>query len=725
MDWTQSANPPVARPGVSSEAVARLLRPASIAIVGASPTPGALGASVLANLERNQYGGQIYLVNPKRDEIHGRPCVKSIEQLPSGVDVAVLAIPQQAVLDAVRQLAARNVGAVVIFSAGFAEAGPEGIAQQREIARIAAETGMIVEGPNCLGCINYRDRVPLTFIETSVSTMQAQRSRSQPAIGILSQSGAMMAVLNTTLASRDLPLSYAVSTGNEAASHLEDYLEFLLEDPGTRVVAMIAEQFRQPRRLLDAARRARRAGKLLVLLHPGKSAAARASAATHTGAMAGDYAVMRTKVERAGVVMAQSLEELGDIAEIGLRCARLPARGTAILGESGAFKALCLDICEELGLELPAIDDGNAPALRAAMPSFVPVSNPLDLTAQGLVDPELYYRTLSALFDDERFSAVVVGLIQTDPVTCAIKMPPVLRAVQELRPQKPVICAGLDEGAEVPPGYLEQMRELGIPYFPSTERALRAIARLSDTAARDFSEAAFEPVAADVPRQSGVVPEYRAKHLLAPLGIPFARGELATGFDSALTIAQRIGYPVALKAQAAELSHKSDVGGVVLGVDGPESLQAAWTQLDGNIRRHAPATRLDGVLIEAMGARGLEMIVGARNDPQWGPVILVGFGGVTAEVTRDVRLLPHDLSRDAVAREIGRLKGAPLLHGYRGAPALDVQALADVVVRLGALLQSEPGIREIDLNPVVVYPSGQGVLALDALMLIEAQQKAG
>ncbi|WP_175720864.1 acetate--CoA ligase family protein [Burkholderia anthina] len=708
-----------ARPAVAGQAVARLLRPASIAVVGASPTPGALGASVLANLERNEYGGRIYLVNPKRDEINGRPCVNSIEQLPDGIDVAVLAIPQPAVLDAVRQLAARKVGAVVIFSAGFAEAGADGIAQQQEIARISAETGMLVEGPNCLGCINYLDRVPLTFIETSVSAEQASRSRSRTAIGILSQSGAMMAVLNTTLASRGLPLSYAVSTGNEAASHLEDYLQFLLDDPGTHVIAMIAEQFRQPDRLLAIAGNARRAGKLLVLLHPGRSAAARASAATHTGAMAGDHALMLTKVARAGIVIAQTLEELGDIAEIGLRCARLPASGTAIVGESGAFKAQCLDICESLDLELPSIGDATAPALRAALPAFVGVSNPLDLTAQGLVDPALYYRTLSALFDDARFSTIVVGLIQTDPVTCSIKMPPVLRAVRELRPAKPVICAGLDEGATVPPEYIAQMRELGIPYFPSTERALRAVSRLVELAGRDFTKADFVPVEAHLPEQAGIVPEYRAKQVLAPLGIPFSRGALATDIEEALAIAERIGYPVALKVQASEIGHKSDVGGVMLGVDGPQALRLAWLQLDGNVKRHAPTVALDGVLVEAMGERGLEMIVGARNDPQWGPVILVGFGGVAAEVMRDVRLLPHDLTREAVMREIGLLKAAPLLQGYRGAPALDVAALAEIVVRLGSLLRSQPRIREIDLNPVVVYPAGSGVLALDALMVVE------
>lgn len=713
---TTPAAPPL---GAVRTPVQRLLEPASIAIVGASPTPGALGASMLGNLERNGYAGQIHLINPKREEIGGRPCLASIALLPDGVDVAVLAIPQPAVLDAVRALAARGVGAAVIFSSGFAEAGEAGQAQQREIARIAAAAGMLVEGPNCLGCINYLARIPLTFIEADVSAEQAARNRAAPAIGILSQSGAMMTVLNTTLASRDLPLSYAISTGNEAASHIEDYLDFLLDHAGTRVIAMIAEQFRQPRRLLALARRARAAGTRLVLLHPGKSSAARDSAATHTGALAGDYQVMRTLVERAGVVLADTLEELGDIAEIALRCPRLPAAGTAILGESGAFKALCLDLCEDLGLDLPPLHDGDSPALRAAMPAFVAVSNPLDLTAQGLVDPDLYQRTLAALFDDPRFATIVVGLIQTDPVTCAIKLPPVLRAVRELRPHKAVIFAGLDEGAALPADYLAQLREVGVPYFPSSERALRAIARLAALAERDFDEAATVAVQVALPAQGGVIPEHRAKALLAPLGLPFARGELAATLQQAQAAAARIGYPVALKAQSVELGHKSDVGGVILGLGDAAALAEGWERLHANLARHAPDAPLEGVLVEAMGERGMEMIVGARHDPQWGPVILVGFGGVAAEVLRDVRLLAPDLPAASVIGELQRLKGAALLHGHRGAPALDVAALAELVVRLGSVLRAEPRIREIDLNPVIVYPQGRGVLALDALMLID------
>jgi len=700
-------------PAAPAASLNRLLRPRSVVIVGASDKPGALGASVLSNLTRNGFAGDIHLINPKRAEIGGRPCLPSVDALPEGVDAAVLAIPRVAVLETVQALADRKVGAAVIFSAGFAEGGEEGLAEQRAIGRIAAEAGMVVEGPNCLGMTNFIDRVPLTFVETD-----ARPLGDRAGIGIVSQSGAMACVLGTTLASRDLGLSFSVSTGNEAASGVEDYVDYLLDDASTQVIAMIVEQFRKPRRFLAAARRARALGKTIVLLHPGKSSAARESAATHTGAMAGDYQLMRVKVERAGVIFAETLEELGDIAEIALRCPTIPAGGVAVLGESGAFKALTLDLCEALDLDLPKVDDGNAPALRAALPDFVGVSNPLDLTAQGLVDPDLYYRTLAALFDDDRFGSIVAGIIQTDPVTVGIKLPPILRAVGELRPAKPVIFAGLDEGADVAQDYIDQLRAFGIPYFPSTERAMRALKRLNDHARRDFSEGDTSPLAAAaLPDQGGVIPEYRAKAILARFGIPFPQGAFCTSVEQAMSAAETIGYPVALKAQSADLSHKSDAGGVVLNLRDADELRAGWARLYANVAAHDPALTLDGALLEGMGERGVELIIGAKGDPDWGPVILAGFGGVTAEILQDVRLFTPDLPVDAIVRELHQLKQAVLLRGFRGSPALDVEAVAQIIATLGRVLLAEPSIREIDLNPVIVYPEGKGAVALDALML--------
>jgi acyl-CoA synthetase (NDP forming) len=699
-----------------SPSIARLLRPRSVAIVGASDKPGALGAAVLANLDRHRFDGAVHLINPRREEIGGRRCLPSIAALPDGVDVAVLAIPRAGVLDAVRELAARGVGAAVIFSAGFAEGGAAGLAEQAEIGRIAREAGMVVEGPNCLGMVNHPDGVPLTFVET-VATPPAP---GRAGIGIVSQSGAMAAVLGTVFAARGLGLTFSVSTGNEASSGVEDYVDYLVGEPGTRVIAMIVEQFRQPRRFLAAARAAQAAGKTIVLLHPGTSSAARESAATHTGAMAGDHAVMRLLVRQAGVVLAETLEELSDVAEIALRCPRPPAGGTAVLGESGAFKALMLDLAEVLDLPLAALGDDTAPALRAALPEFVAVSNPLDLTAQGLVDPELYTRTLAALFADDRVGTILIGLIQTDPVTMAIKLPPILTALGD-GADKPVIYAGLDEGAPIGEEAITALRARGVPCFPSSERALRAIARLVDAAA-PTARVPAAAVALALPEAGGVIPEHAAKALLAPCGFAFPPSRLATSRDAACAAAEALGYPVVLKAQSAALSHKSDAGGVILNLPDSAAVAAGWDRMVADVGRHRPGVALDGILVEAMGARGTEMIVGARNDPDWGPVILAGFGGVQAEVLKDVQLFAPTMTHAQVIAGLRRLKAAALLDGWRGAPALDVGALADLVLRLADVMVANPRIREVDLNPVILHPIGasSSAVALDALIALES-----
>lgn len=701
--------------GIEAAMIARLLRPKSVAVVGASDKPGALGASVLSNLDRNGYSGAVYPINPNREAIGTRRCLASVEQLPEGVDVAVLAVPRPAVLDAVKGLAARKCGAVIIYASGFAEGGDEGLAQQAEIARIAAEAGMVVEGPNCLGPVNHVDGIPLTFVETICKAPQQGQG-----IGVVSQSGAMAAVLCTTLQSRDLAVSYSVSTGNEAGSGVEDYVDWLVDEPNTKVIAMLVEQFRQPRRFLAAARRAIVAGKKVVLLHPGKSSAARESAATHTGAMAGDYMLMRAQVERAGVVFAETMEELGDITEILIRCSSLAGADLAVLGESGAFKALTLDLAEELELPLAALHDGDSPALRAALPSFVPVSNPLDITAQGLSQPTIYTNCITALLDDRRVGAVVCGIIQGDPVTATIKVPAILAALEGCELAKPLVFAGLDEGAEIPPQFIKDLRQARVPWFPATERAFRAFARLSRLHVRDLTDATPAPIAMPgLSNELGIVPEYRAKQLLAPLGISFPPGRFAASAADAVAAAAAVGYPVAMKAQAAALGHKSDAGGVLLNLASPDEVQAAWTQIHANVAAYDASLALDGVLIEKMGKRGLELIVGAKNDPEWGPVVLAGFGGVTAEILQDVCLITADMSEPVIKARLLGLQQAALLTGYRGAPALDLDALISMIRRILAIMVAEPGLVELDLNPVILHPQGEGVVALDALMLVD------
>jgi len=398
----------------TNQQIDRLLRPKSVAVIGASDRTGALGATLLNNLVQYEFHGDIYPVNPKRDELLGLKVYHEIGELPEGIDCAVLAIPRPFVLDTVRQLAERKCGAVVIYSAGFSEAGEEGLRDQLELTRIATEHGMVIEGPNCLGSTNYVDRVPLSFVETNMRTPPP----GTRAVGVASQSGALAAVLATMLFARDGYVSTSVSTGNEAASGVEDYVEWLIDDPATHVIAMYVESLRRPRAFIAAARRAREAGKPIVMLHPGKSNKAQESAATHTGAMAGDYALMKAKLSREGVIFAETLEELGDISTIAATCKSLPGAAMAVLGESGALRGLAFDIAEDIGLDLIHLDDHNSPALRAILPDFVPVSNPTDITALGLSEPEIYTKVLTALLEDERVGSVVASIIQSDPVTC-------------------------------------------------------------------------------------------------------------------------------------------------------------------------------------------------------------------------------------------------------------------------------------------------------------------
>jgi acetate---CoA ligase (ADP-forming) len=704
---TESAN-------TTQPALDRLLRPRSIALVGASATPGSFGESVLLNLETAGYAGDLHLVNPKRPVIHGKPSLASVDDLPMGVDCAVLAIPGSAVLATARACALKGVGSLIIFSAGFAESGESGMAAQRELAHLAHEHGMVIVGPNCLGIVNYTGQIPLTFVVTP-----PQPRSALPGAAIISQSGALAAVLATNMRHHEITLTYSVSTGNEASHGVEDFMEHLIHDAQTRVLAFVVEQFRKPKRFLELARRAREKGLFVVLLHPGSSKAGQASAATHTGAMAGNHEVMRTLVSHAGVIAVETMEELVDVTQILVAMQELPRNGAAVFTESGAFKALTLDLCERIGLELPGFSDAANRALREALPPFIGLSNPLDLTAQGLVDPDLYRRVLPPILEDERFGSVLLGIILTDPKTIALKLPRIIDAIRLLKPQRTVVFAALDEGAPFDGPEIQELRKLGIPCFPSPERALRALARVTSLGQRDLSHES------EVIRSNnlmgfgpGIQPEYRAKEVLTEIGIPVLEGRLARTLDEALGIARDIGFPIVLKAQAVDLSHKSDAGGVILGIASEKALADGWATLHQNLKVNKPGLALEGVLVERMGKKGVELIFGARNDPDWGPVLLAGFGGVLAEALHDVRLLPPDLSREQIVKELGKLQCSALLHGFRGSPPLDMEAAAAVLSTLGALLRGHPEIEEIDINPLLVYPKGAGTVALDALMVI-------
>jgi acyl-CoA synthetase (NDP forming) len=691
----------------------RLLRPRSIAIVGISPEPGSIGFNCLRNLESFGYAGEIALVSRSRSEVSGRPCVPHIDDLPPGIDAALLCLPQAGIVDALHACVRRNIGAAVSFAAGFAETGEGGRVEQQRITEIARAAGMAFVGPNCMGFVNYVDGLPYFMHVTP-----ARRTTSGPALAILAQSGGMMAVINEMARDRGLNVSYAVSTGNEAVTTVEDFLEAVLADERAGPVAMFVEQIRHPQRFLDLARSAHAKRRPIVLLHPGRSEGARASARSHTGAMAGDYEVMRAVVAHAGVVFVDTLDELIDLAAVMTRFPEPPAGGIGIFTDSGAYKGLSIDLCAERALELPVLAMPSVAMIAAEMPGYATVDNPLDLTMHALSNRQLYGAAAAAFCADPGVGCIVAAVMSS-----RVNVPILNEGIafaSLMATNKPAAVAFLGESA-LPADVVERLRSDGFPTFRSGERAIRAMAHYTRYGERLGAAIRRTPIAAPSahPRidGTGVIPEYRAKVVLEAAGIPIPAGALARSADEALAIAGTIGFPIVLKAQSPDLPHKSDVGGVVVGIADEAALRAGWQRMRADLDRHRPGLVLDGVLVESMSPRGVELVAGAKRDAEWGPVLLVGAGGILIEIIADMALLPADAARKDVADALARLNVAKLLHGVRGAPPADVEAVIDAVLRLGTLVREHAEIQEIDVNPLVALEHGKGVLALDALFV--------
>ncbi|OVZ60683.1 CoA-binding protein [Pigmentiphaga sp. NML080357] len=699
---------------MSSFALDRLLRPQSIAVVGASPEPGSVSGLLLANLQRFGYAGTLHLVSRSRDEVNGIRCFKSIDDLPEGVDVAVLVVPQVAVCESIAACGRRGVGAAVVFASGFAELGEAGKAAQDELTAIARRHGVAVLGPNCLGFINFADNVPLTF-----EPVQPAAARSGPRIGIVAQSGAMNGNLRQAFQGRGLGVSFSISTGNEAVLGAEDFLSALVDAPDVDAFAVFVEMLRQPAAFLRMAARARELGKPVVLMHPGRSQRAREAAKSHTGALAGDYEVMRTLVEREGVVVVDSMDELFDVTAILARYPQPVLQGkAAVASNSGALRGVALDFCEEVGLPLAEFAPGTMKALSGILPDFMAPDNPLDLTAIGMQKPEIFGQSAQAILDDPGVGSLIMPLMGGSPqqqVAKADSLLPVMRASR-----KPVCFVVMGDSAPLGQEFLAKVHESGMPFLRSPERAMRAMAHVHRYGRLHAAAAERSPEGGR--RLPGLVPgpmaEYKGKRLLQELGIATPRGGLARTLDEALQRAADVGYPLVLKAQADMLMHKSDAGGVAVGLHDAAALEAAWGTMAASVARHSPGLELDGMLVEAMSRPGLELVVGGRRDPQWGVVMLAGLGGIWIEALHDVRLMAPDLTEAQIAGELRRLKGARLLSGLRGRAAVDVAAVAGVVRRLADLMLANPEIAEIDVNPLVALPEGEGVVALDALFVI-------
>lgn len=696
-----------------SRAVAKVLRPRSVAIIGMSARPRTTGQTILSALKINQFQGDIHLVGRSSDPIDGRRVLSSALELPEDVDLAVFTLPAAGVKDAVAACVQRKVGSALVFASGFAETGQHDV--QEEVTRSARAGGLALVGPNCLGFTNNVDCLSLHMLHAQ----QARRWQpgAKPGVAFVGQSGGMIGHMQRAADARRMAISYVMTTGNEAGLDLADFAEFMIDDVHTGVIVLYAEQIRRPKEFLRVCERARAAKKPVVLLHPGRSAEARAAAASHTGALVGDHGAMLTNMANGGVLVVDNLDQVMDVSELLSRYPEPPVKGPAVMTASGAFVALINDSAEALGLAFPVLADATMQKLQAALPAFGTPGNPLDTTAGAAPGANVAF--VKTLLDDPNTGSLFISH-SLGGRTGVTVIGDFVKGMEGN--SKPVIVAALGDTAAMAPEVQAAADAAPFIFHRSSDRSLTAIAHFTaygKQLARPRGELNPLPFAGLPALGKGPQPEWLGKQVLAAMGLRTPQGALAVTLEDAVAIAARIGYPIVLKAQAALLLHKTEAGGVILNVKDEAALRAAWSNLQQNIARARPGLALDGVLVETMSAKGLELMVGAKRDPAWGPVLLLGLGGIWVEAMGDVRLLPASATEASVVEEIQKLRAAKLLNGFRGSPAVDIDAVARAVTAIGRLMLTVPSIIEVDVNPLLALPLGQGVIALDALIVTE------
>ncbi|MEI9849638.1 MAG: acetate--CoA ligase family protein [Sphingomonas sp.] len=582
-------------------------------MVGVSERPGTAGQNCVRMLDALGYGGALHLVARSSLNLGGRVAVTSVEALPEGLDLAILTLPEAGILPAVEALVERKVGGIVCFAAGFAEMGAAGVAAQQRLAELAHRHDIAFAGPNCLGYTNLRDQVAATFLSLPVPTVES----GAPRVDILCQSGGLAGVVQMALEAECVGFSYQVTTGNEAVLGVEDYLPFLIENDRSRAIVMLVETLRRPREFLRQAAAARAAGKPIVLLYLGRSEKARAAAATHTGAMAGDFATAQAFLRSGDVVLVDTIDELVDTAVLLAHCPRPPRGGVGIVTDSGGFKGFGIDFCESIGLPIAPIAEATRERLRTSLPKFIEADNPVDVTAQAVFDRSLYATSVDALMRDASVGGVLVTAIAATPemgLGAATSI-----ASGRVDNGKPLVCAIMAGEKPISPDLKPGLAAQGVAFFRSPERALRAMKRT-----QLYGEALAKPprrvsdivvAAASLPGGAAVLSEIEGKIVLGAAGVPVPAGALVATAAEAEARAAEIGYPVVLKVQAAGLAHKSDIGGVAANLRDPQELRDAWATMQGKLQRAGAALAIEGFLVERMAPRGVEMIVGARRDP--------------------------------------------------------------------------------------------------------------
>jgi acetyl coenzyme A synthetase (ADP forming)-like protein len=698
--------------------------PSAVAVVGASRAPAGIGYRILEALIANSFQGPIYPVNPHASEICSLRAYASVRELPGPVDLAIVAVPRDAVLGVVDECAERGVKALVVITAGFAETGADGRALQQRLVEKVRGCGMRMVGPNCLGLLNTDPRVRLN----------ASFSPFFPPPGVVamsSQSGALGIAILALARRRRLGVSTFVSVGNKADVSSNDLLQFWEEDERTRVILLYLESFGNPRRFARIARRVGRS-KPIVALKAGRSQSGTRAAGSHTAALAASDVAVDALFRQTGVIRAETVDEMFDLAA-ALGSQPLPrGRRVAIVTNAGGPGILCADACEAGGLSVSELSEATRSSLAAFLPPAASLANPVDMIASA--SPDHFSRAVETVLAASEVDSLIVifisvGVVKTEEAARAVgEGVAVARAAGH--GMKPVLaCMMAEEGA---PNPLPLDSET-IPVYAFPEAAARALGKIAVYANWRAAPLGVIPNFTDIDsdkareicasalkaRGAGWLSTEETHAVLAVMGLPLPPGGIAKTADEAAKLARAVGYPVALKLASHSIVHKTEFGAVRLNLSDENSVRRAFEEIRSRLARDGMLGAMDGVLVQPMILSGVEVMVGVTADPLFGPLIAFGLGGIHVEILGDVRFRITPLSDRDAAEMVREIRGFRLLEGYRGHPPADVAAIEEALLRVSRLVEEVPEIGELDLNPIFALPPGQGCSIADARIRVQ------
>ena len=692
----------------------KLLKPTSVAVIGASEKEG-FGGDVCRNiLSYVEDRSHVYFIHPKRDSVFGVPCYKSISDVPENVDLMVICTSQKTVIPLLQEGAKKGVGGAVVFASGYGEVGTaEGKQNEAELIAAAKELDIAVMGPNCAGFVNYIDNVQ------AFAFISAKRDR-KGSVGVVSQSGQLCLSMMDDPGMR---FSYNISAGNGKIVQMEDYMDFLVDDEDTKVVSIYIEGVKNADKFAAVLKKAAEKRKPVVILKAGRSAKGGAIAASHTGSLSGSDASFDAVLKKFGAIRVDDLEELIAMSLMLSTMKRMPEKATfASMNLSGGETGICADVGSLNGIEYPDFTEETLKKLKEQLPSYASPNNPLDMTASLSYDADLYAGALRTVMDDPNIGMVLIGytlLLEIADPCIHYMYKGIEKVVQEKGGNcKPIAMIPFAENTRNPE-YQEKLFQIGVPVLPPPVYAFKLLRHLADFIAYEPETKTLE-LAVGHPKseETQALSEHESKQELKVYGVPVPDEVIVTSKEEAAQFAKNHPDPLVMKVESAEILHKSDVGGVKLNVCGPEAAEKAYEEIMESVTAKRPDAHINGILTVPMLDAGVEIIIGVNNDPQFGPMIMVGMGGVFVEVFKDVALYPAPLKEEEALEMLKSLKSFKLLNGYRGTEKCDIKALCQTIVAISNYAQANKDVlKELDINPLFVYPEGKGVGVADALIV--------